>query len=1267
MLAARAKRDPTPGDHAPQCVSPALLSSKRHTTRFLATIDDAFALRDALSRLDVYGVFARRCLVSPVVLLGRTPTAVCGGRKRISEYPPKPEFDEPKTEAQLNDHVQALWKNQVPICIEVFLAPNCNCRLAKVEGLEEQERGLLLERWTMSVCVERADTLSLLTSAQYRWRAVNGCHHRCRDTARDRQLNLFSEPRGDRLKPALKTHRRIGGRHSTCTLRYEGCDGGQNAPVFITSQWLLNAVRSQLHFSQLSAWLARLKNTAAAAEEDSDPNERRRKLSRETCNIKKLEANCDEKDLPITKEDKTQRKLNIVYSIKIPGGSNKLKEFTRPPANHTFPITDIGNNLYLKVVLQSLPRIDDIPVLKCTCTQTDKQFKRRASKDMPQNLHEELTSRMNDLTLGPPDILEDRYRGKGALFSPDLGVINSNIGISSGVTRRLSIFSNPGSSEYLYSRASTPEKQDGDNVDCQTNPSKDRSQIDRPYECSNNKDIVANYLLVDDRMHTPCSESGKHKCNCDDESDNGKENQRSSTSLRVDVKKLDERRLKEIAKYKRRLRKESKLRKLRESGTSESAGASESGGEVKARKEETHTSIPILQASRFDRLRAIGCYRNQTYLTLPASRIEGKSPFMNSDLIPPPTESPKSISVSTQTDEPTCSCGTKMELKCENCIQRGMVRSEANYNLASLNRSDILLEAIRRCDRSTNVDEGAREDEKNVMKHKCDNISNSIKCDIYKNSVVNDSFTSNSSDRDTPVISGVRKYPDDEEDSDRRGGLIKRPKLKRLMPIVDRIEKIVTDRFSVQKETLSPENNDIEELLLKDDDTVFAYMSKSAREEQIKTGRTKNFSISEDYVLYEKSDYGTFDKCDVDSPKETSPVSSEVFRFISPEDRVYKNDLKTESEKRSLLSHDQEGKKVENVPSPSEMDRFRWRFDSAASMVFHTKTGLPLTSSPAPLKRGNNCFDYDDTIRDISGIKSALFHPIPAECVSAGSPPARAGTPPPRAATPRRVPDAGAATRSPKHQPSAALLGSFEESALKGRLEPVATVHGFTAELGASGAFCPPHRRLPVTVFFYAPGGTNAPYMGHINLGPGGYRVARSGTVQVSLLNPHGTLVKMFVVLYDLTNMPAGARTFLRQRTYYMPAGRSSPPAPSVCHKWLRYLIHLRFLTSKSGKLYLHTDIRILVSRKADLDTATAHSAIFKSLSTETTNEIKGENESTNRSKDDSKSTNGKPAHLSSKLESSGDFELGMDVQNGLSYELRSFTYAPENPKYSPR
>lgn len=63
---------------------------------------------------------------------------------------------------------------------------------------------------------------------------------------------------------------------------------------------------------------------------------------------------------------------------------------------------------------------------------------------------------------------------------------------------------------------------------------------------------------------------------------------------------------------------------------------------------------------------------------------------------------------------------------------------------------------------------------------------------------------------------------------------------------------------------------------------------------------------------------------------------------------------------------------------------------------------------------------------------------------------------------------------------SHALLGSFEESALNGRLEPVSTVHGFTAEIGASGAFCPKHRKLPVTVFFYTLGDNDkvsSPYL----------------------------------------------------------------------------------------------------------------------------------------------------------------------------------------------
>ena len=48
------------------------------------------------------------------------------------------------------------------------------------------------------------------------------------------------------------------------------------------------------------------------------------------------------------------------------------------------------------------------------------------------------------------------------------------------------------------------------------------------------------------------------------------------------------------------------------------------------------------------------------------------------------------------------------------------------------------------------------------------------------------------------------------------------------------------------------------------------------------------------------------------------------------------------------------------------------------------------------------------------------------------------------------------------------------------------------------------------------------------------------GTIQVTLFNPNNTVVKMFVVMYDLSDMPPGHRTFLRQRTMYVPLDKST-------------------------------------------------------------------------------------------------------------------------------
>lgn len=191
------------------------------------------------------------------------------------------------------------------------------------------------------------------------------------------------------------------------------------------------------------------------------------------------------------------------------------------------------------------------------------------------------------------------------------------------------------------------------------------------------------------------------------------------------------------------------------------------------------------------------------------------------------------------------------------------------------------------------------------------------------------------------------------------------------------------------------------------------------------------------------------------------------------------------------------------VPSAKEQERFRRSLENAASMVFHSRTGLPLTSSPAPLRRGSCCFDFDSSLNSVSSKRRYLFdfniyrtRRVTDElsncrlCLFSAL--FELNTPPSPGAVSleegdretESACDIEEVTRrrsTSRNRPqSHALLGSFEESALNGRLEPVSTVHGFTAEIGASGSFCPKHRKLPVTVFFYTLGDNDkvsSPYL----------------------------------------------------------------------------------------------------------------------------------------------------------------------------------------------
>ncbi|XP_050076469.1 uncharacterized protein LOC126563778 [Anopheles maculipalpis] len=180
----------------------------------------------------------------------------------------------------------------------------------------------------------------------------------------------------------------------------------------------------------------------------------------------------------------------------------------------------------------------------------------------------------------------------------------------------------------------------------------------------------------------------------------------------------------------------------------------------------------------------------------------------------------------------------------------------------------------------------------------------------------------------------------------------------------------------------------------------------------------------------------------------------------------------------------------------------------------------------------------------------------------------------------------------------APMLGTLEESLLQRRLTPKFQVADFKVLLGASGSFCPTQLTIPAASYFYELPGQHltTPYVCELRLPRKGYSIPRTGTVQATLLNPLGTVVRMFVVPYDFRDMPAMSTTFIRQRILACDdsslklLGKNIEQLSNAEQmKLLRYAIHLRFQTSRSGKLSLHTDIRLLISRRTDCDTAAAH------------------------------------------------------------------------------
>ncbi|KAJ3009615.1 hypothetical protein HKX48_007847 [Thoreauomyces humboldtii] len=214
-----------------------------------------------------------------------------------------------------------------------------------------------------------------------------------------------------------------------------------------------------------------------------------------------------------------------------------------------------------------------------------------------------------------------------------------------------------------------------------------------------------------------------------------------------------------------------------------------------------------------------------------------------------------------------------------------------------------------------------------------------------------------------------------------------------------------------------------------------------------------------------------------------------------------------------------------------------------------------------------------------------------------------------------------------------ALVGSYEESILSGRMSslPSRPIR-FLAEIGAiahgkchPSLRCPPHVCVPFDAVFYEVGEEEAvsPYVGCIDLKAavvgkglkvekdesigkeeedagtekklktGGYRIPPKGQLQIVIKNPSRTAIKLFLLPYDLHDMPPHSKTILRQKSYATPATPKTPAsstskpasrpnsAPAARH--LRYAIHIPvYRTSRKGAVHLGpAPLRVVFSHRA--------------------------------------------------------------------------------------
>merc|ERR1719510_855431 len=179
-----------------------------------------------------------------------------------------------KKDENFRKHMLLLWQNNVPVSIEVLLCSDCRVGQQQANSVEystiPEPGSILLEQWTVSIS--------------------NNLRRKEQKTTSNSALSLSN--------------------------------ADQNA---ITARGLFQAVRSYLHFSQLSAWYDSFCGTAPSS---------------------------------------------VLYRITIPGETFASK-FSCQPEQHYFPPAAVGSMALVNVAVRSYPRTDKIPKVICTHNTTD--------------------------------------------------------------------------------------------------------------------------------------------------------------------------------------------------------------------------------------------------------------------------------------------------------------------------------------------------------------------------------------------------------------------------------------------------------------------------------------------------------------------------------------------------------------------------------------------------------------------------------------------------------------------------------------------------------------------------------------------------------------------------------------------------------------------------------------------------------------------------------------------------------------------------------